>query len=348
MGATLDEVIEDYMVTYYNYYGVEEGTEQYTAIVKNNLIKSLETTFKVDDVYNADLAAEAAAFLVEDAGLTADEVVALKGKLAITLQEIYEACQTEALLKNHESVSIRNELDGELLNVQHLTKDYAFNFIPSAEGDWAEFMTDDVYYACLEDVYVCYLHVSPAGVSNSYAAERAEKYALVILGEEVLDNIIESVEIKDGRITVTSVLGGETLSILAADGVTAVEFEYVLDAKTREMISVKSDYTYADGSVFNATAELTYDAEVPETLEKFLGYENQTENLRKITVISNPGTGEEVSQTAQIPKGVVAGFDFADEVADAFGAYTDAACTESYDPYGNTDSDLTVYVKWSK
>jgi hypothetical protein len=87
---------------------------------------------------------------------------------------------------------------------------------------------------------------------------------------------------------------------------------------------------------------------VPETLEKFLGYENQTENLRKITVISHPGTGEEVSQTAQIPKGVVAGFNFADEVADAFGAYTDAACTESYDPYADTDSDLTVYVKWSK
>ena len=81
MGATLDEVIDDYMVTYYNYYGVEEGTEKYAAIVKNNLIKSLNTTFKVDDVYKADLAAEAAAFLMEDAGLTADEVAALKAKL---------------------------------------------------------------------------------------------------------------------------------------------------------------------------------------------------------------------------------------------------------------------------
>jgi hypothetical protein len=41
----------------------------------------LNTTFKVDDVYNADLAAEAEAFLMEDAGLTADEVSALKAKL---------------------------------------------------------------------------------------------------------------------------------------------------------------------------------------------------------------------------------------------------------------------------
>ncbi len=81
MGATLDEVIEDYMVTYYNYYGVEKGSEKYNAVVKNNLIKVLETTFKADDVYKADLAAEAKAFLMEDAGLTADEVAALKAKL---------------------------------------------------------------------------------------------------------------------------------------------------------------------------------------------------------------------------------------------------------------------------
>ena len=86
MGASIDEVIDDYMLTYYNYYGVEEGSEKYDVIVKNNLIKVLNTTFKVDDVYKADLAAEAAAFLVEDAGLTADEVAALKAKLTISIE----------------------------------------------------------------------------------------------------------------------------------------------------------------------------------------------------------------------------------------------------------------------
>ena len=85
MGATLDEVIDDYMVTYYNYYSVEEGTEKYDAVVNNNLIKPLNETFKVDDVYKADLAKEAEDFLVEDAGLTADEVAVLKAKLTISL-----------------------------------------------------------------------------------------------------------------------------------------------------------------------------------------------------------------------------------------------------------------------
>ena len=81
MGATLDEVIDDYMETYCNYYGVEEGSEQYDAIVRNNLIKVLAATLKVDDVYKADLAAEARAFFTEDAGLTADEVDTLKVKI---------------------------------------------------------------------------------------------------------------------------------------------------------------------------------------------------------------------------------------------------------------------------
>ena len=41
----------------------------------------LNTVFEIDDLYKADLAQEAEAFLAEDAGLTSDEVAALKGKL---------------------------------------------------------------------------------------------------------------------------------------------------------------------------------------------------------------------------------------------------------------------------
>lgn len=85
MGATLDEVTEDYMETYFNYYCVEKDTEKYNAIVNNNLIKVLSATFKVNDVTKADLAAEAKAFLMEDAGLAAYEVDALKAKLKIAL-----------------------------------------------------------------------------------------------------------------------------------------------------------------------------------------------------------------------------------------------------------------------
>lgn len=81
MGAAIDEVADDYMETYFNYYGVEKGSEKYNAVLNNNLIKSLNTVFKVADVYSADLAAEAEAYLIEELGLSADEVGALKAKL---------------------------------------------------------------------------------------------------------------------------------------------------------------------------------------------------------------------------------------------------------------------------
>ena len=81
MGATIDEVLDDYMETYVNYYGVEKGTEKYDAVVNSNILQALKTNFKVEDVYTADLAAEAEAYLMEDLGLSADEVAMLKAKL---------------------------------------------------------------------------------------------------------------------------------------------------------------------------------------------------------------------------------------------------------------------------
>ena len=347
MGATLDEVIDDYMLTYYNYYGVEEGSEKYDAIVKNNLIKVLNTTFKVDDVYKADLAAEAAAFLMEDAGLTADEVAALKGKLTITLQEIYDVCQTDALLKNHESVYIRNGIDGEFWLETYLTKDYTYDHMPDEEFPYVKFMTDDACYRYDSGNFLRYWFITPDGVGD-FANERAESYAAVILGKDALDDIIESVEIKDGRITVTSALSSKNLEDWAEFGVTAGKYEYVLDAKTREMISISVEYTYNDGSVSTSITELSYDAEEPEKLGELLGYVNQTEDLRNVTVVSNPGTDKEESKSIQAPKGLIIGFEYDDGLEYAPEFYTDPACTKAYDPYANTDSDITIYVKWGE
>lgn len=81
MGATADEVVDDYMETFFNYYGVEKGTEKYNAVVNSNIIPTLKTIFGVTDIYTADLAAEAEAYLVEDLGLSVEEVAELKVKL---------------------------------------------------------------------------------------------------------------------------------------------------------------------------------------------------------------------------------------------------------------------------
>jgi len=81
MGASAEEVIEDYMQTYINYYGLEKGTEKYDAVVNSNIAKTLAAAFEVEDIHTADLAAEAAAFMQEELGLAQAEVEALKTKL---------------------------------------------------------------------------------------------------------------------------------------------------------------------------------------------------------------------------------------------------------------------------
>ena len=80
MGATYDEVVADYMVTYYNYYGVTTDDERYAPIANSNIIKTLCTAFGVEDLATADLAAEAAEY-IKGIGLSDDELAALKKNL---------------------------------------------------------------------------------------------------------------------------------------------------------------------------------------------------------------------------------------------------------------------------
>ena len=86
MGATYDEVVADYMLTYTNYYGVEVGSEKYNAIAESNIISSLKQAFGVADLAAADLKAEAAEYL-KDIGLTDAEIAALAANLRGTAAE---------------------------------------------------------------------------------------------------------------------------------------------------------------------------------------------------------------------------------------------------------------------
>ena len=85
MGATASEVICDYMVTYYNYYGVQPGTEQYTAIANSNIVKTLQNAFGISDLYAADvnLKKEATEYITA-LGLTEAEQATLAAHLGAT------------------------------------------------------------------------------------------------------------------------------------------------------------------------------------------------------------------------------------------------------------------------
>jgi len=85
MGASLQQVVADYMMSYENYYGVKKGTDQYTAIANSNIVASLTTVMcglpKGADISNISLA-KFAEWYLKSIGLTSDEIAALKGKLS--------------------------------------------------------------------------------------------------------------------------------------------------------------------------------------------------------------------------------------------------------------------------
>ena len=81
MGASLDEVVSDYMVTYFNYYGVEPGTEQYNAIAHGNIERNLAIAFGIADIHGVDLAECAENYLLS-IGLSHETIAALKTNLS--------------------------------------------------------------------------------------------------------------------------------------------------------------------------------------------------------------------------------------------------------------------------
>ena len=86
MGAGLEEVRDDYMVTYFNYYGVTKDDVRYDTIASGNIEKNLKTLFGVSDLAAADLSACAKTY-IRSLGLTDGEIEALQKTLAEPVAE---------------------------------------------------------------------------------------------------------------------------------------------------------------------------------------------------------------------------------------------------------------------
>ena len=114
------------------------------------------------------------------------------------------------------------------------------------------------------------------------------------------------------------------------------------------MISVKSIFRYED-EVYDGTKTFTYDVEIPEIMKTFMEYDQQTEDMRTITVVSNPGTEQEKTESVLSTKGLIVGLSPEAAYADrTFTLYTDAACTQPLEEAPDVNSDVTVYIKWGE
>ncbi|AEV29986.1 protein tyrosine/serine phosphatase [Sphaerochaeta pleomorpha str. Grapes] len=81
MGASVDEIVTDYMTSYQNYYGVEKGTERYAVISKiiTNIFAELNGGKAVTD---KTLKKVSENYLIKTVGLSSDQIKAIKDNLS--------------------------------------------------------------------------------------------------------------------------------------------------------------------------------------------------------------------------------------------------------------------------
>jgi hypothetical protein len=161
-----------------------------------------------------------------------------------------------------------------------------------------------------------------------------------------LNNENTSVVEKDGSVIVTCTTDLE--NVFVEEGVVSCVETYTIDVETREMTSVKTVYTYEDGTVEEGVVTIIRDAEAPEGVKAFLEYAQETENMRTVTIVSNPGTENEKTDSIQVPKGLQVSVSPDFSVEEAMNLYADAACTQMFDDAWDVNTDLTIYVKWGE
>ena len=88
MGAKLWEVIGDYMVSYYNYFGFEPGSREYEFLAKNEVRKYLAQAFGVkDEELERINLADGAERYFRGIGVSAKDIEALRERLADNISQ---------------------------------------------------------------------------------------------------------------------------------------------------------------------------------------------------------------------------------------------------------------------
>ncbi|MBQ7215120.1 MAG: tyrosine-protein phosphatase [Synergistaceae bacterium] len=82
MGASIQEVTEDYLVSFWNYFGIRKGTREYDYVAENEIIAFLARAFGVKSEQMTEInLAEAAERYFRGIGVSVNEIAALREKL---------------------------------------------------------------------------------------------------------------------------------------------------------------------------------------------------------------------------------------------------------------------------
>ena len=269
----------------------------------------------------------------------------------ITTQNLYDSSNVPALLEKYDSVLVQRTANGEVYREDYYSKEYRYAFFDGElygeESDSKLLSTDHSYFYYIDNTYMQDVILTPDGMVDmkKLFAEDLEKE---FFSADILNDIITSVTEKDGHIFVTNVSDQEEIDDAKAQGWILGEDEYVLDAKTREVISVKGVSVSESGEEYEGAVYITYNADIPEGMKKLVEYAQQTEDMRTVTVVSNPGTANEKTESIQVPKGLPVAFSADLDVEKTFTLYADAACTQTFEEEPDVNSDSTVYIKWNE
>ena len=268
----------------------------------------------------------------------------------ITLQEVYDSGKNHiALLGDHENVYLVYNVDGTVIQEEFYDGTYFYAFYNGEHFEWGpDFFTllsekAEYFY---ETVYAVNLTLAPSGMVG------VEEYFDLVgttsfISSEMLNDENPTVVEAEGSIIVSVAADEEELAVMGDDVASCVE-TYTLDALTREMTSVRTVYTFDDGSVQDGTITIIRDTDMPEAMRPLVNFDQETENLRTVTIVSNPGTADVKTESVQVSKGLTVAISADFLVEETFTLYTDAACTQVFEADTDVNADLTVYVKWGE
>ena len=83
MGASANEVVSDYLISFYNYFGIVPDSDpesEYNFVVKNEISAFLAKAFRVNNIYDVNLQECAEKYFI-NLGLSVDEIELLREKL---------------------------------------------------------------------------------------------------------------------------------------------------------------------------------------------------------------------------------------------------------------------------
>ena len=81
-GASHDEIVNDYMISFYNYFGIRPGTDEYELVADNEIRAFLASIFEIKNIENANLQAAATKYLLK-IGVSPENIEALKKQLGV-------------------------------------------------------------------------------------------------------------------------------------------------------------------------------------------------------------------------------------------------------------------------